>query len=64
MKYKFLDNTNHFIDYLLKTFLKDKKILVDMTCGNGHDSLRVLKNAPNYEKLYLCLLYTSDAADE
>lgn len=53
MKYKFLDNTNHFIDYLLKTFLKDKKILVDMTCGNGHDSLRILQNAPNYEKLYL-----------
>ena len=44
MKYKFLDNTNHFIDYLLKTFLKEKKILVDMTCGNGHDSLRILKN--------------------
>lgn len=53
MKYKFLDNTNHFIYYLLKTFLKDKKILVDMTCGNGYDSLRILKNAPNYEKLYL-----------
>lgn len=53
MKYKFLDNTNHFIDYILKTFLKDKKILVDMTCGNGHDSLRVLQNAPNYKKLYL-----------
>lgn len=53
MKYKFLDNTNHFIDYILKTLLKDKKILVDMTCGNGHDSLRVLQNAPNYKKLYL-----------
>lgn len=53
MKYKYLDNTNHFIDYLLSSFLKNKKILVDMTCGNGHDSLRILKNAVNYKKLYL-----------
>lgn len=53
MKYKILDNTNHFIDYVLNTLLKDKKVLVDMTAGNGHDSLRILKMQPNYEKIYI-----------
>lgn len=53
MKYKILDNTNHFIDYILNILLKDKKILVDMTAGNGHDSLRILKMATNYEKIYI-----------
>lgn len=53
MKYKILDNTNHFIDYILNRLLKDKEILVDMTAGNGHDSLRLLKIAPNYKKLYI-----------
>lgn len=53
MKYNYLDNTNHFIDYILNTLLRDKKILVDMTAGNGYDSLRMLKMQPNYEKIYI-----------
>lgn len=53
MKYRILDNTNHFIEYILNKLLKDKKVIVDMTAGNGYDSLRILKMHPNYEKIYI-----------
>lgn len=46
-----IKNTKTLIDFLIKNYIKDISIAVDMTCGNGIDSKNILDNF-NVKKLY------------
>lgn len=46
-----ITNTKTLISFLIKNYIKDISIAVDMTCGNGNDAKNILDNF-SVKKLY------------
>lgn len=56
-----LNNTKSIINFLIKNYIDEVSIAVDMTCGNGIDSKIILDNF-NVKKLY-CFDIQKEAID-